>query len=45
MNSGFIVYTNAKEYSLIENKGNGKYFFEGFSAGSPISLGTLESVI
>lgn len=45
MNGGFIVYTNAKEYSLIESKGDGKYFFDGFSAGSPISLGTLEGII
>lgn len=45
MNGGFIVYTNAKDYSLIENKGDGKYFFDGFSAGSPMSLGTLEGVI
>ena len=45
MDDGFVVYTNAKDYSLIENKGKGKYFFDGFSAGSPMSLGTLEGVI
>ena len=43
--SGFIVYTNAKDYSLIKDKGNGGYFFSGFSAGSDISLKSLEGVI
>ena len=45
MHDGFIVYTNAKDYSLIKNKGDGSYFFNGFSAGSAISLRTLEGVI
>ena len=45
MKSGFIVYTNAKDYSLIKDKGNGGYFFSGFSAGSDISLKNLEGVI
>lgn len=45
MDDGFIVYTNAKDYSLIKDKGDGSYFFKGFSAGEAISLGTLEGVI
>ena len=45
MKSGFIVYTNVKDYSLIKDKGNGGYFFSGFSAGSDISLKNLEGVI
>lgn len=45
MNDGFVVYANAKDYSLIENKGKGKYYFDGFSSGSPMSLGVLEGVI
>lgn len=45
MNDGFIVYTNAKDYSLVKDKGNGGYFFQGFSAGSAISLRALEGVI
>jgi hypothetical protein len=45
MKDGFVVYTNAKDYSLINNKNDGKYFFSGFSAGSAVSLGTLEGVI
>lgn len=45
MKSGFIVYTNVKDYSLIKDKGNGGYFFSGFSAGSDISLKSLEGVI
>lgn len=42
--SGFIVYTNAKDYSLIRNTGKG-YSFGGFSTGSDISLASLEGVI
>ena len=42
---GFIVYTNAKDYSLVKDKGNGGYFFSGFSAGSDISLKSFEGVI
>ena len=45
MNDGFIVYTNAKDYSLIKDSGKGGYFFQGFSAGAPISLGTFEGVV
>lgn len=45
MDDSFIVYTNAKDYSLIKDKGDGSYFFKGFSAGEAISLGTLEGVI
>ena len=45
MDDGFIVYTNAKDWSLVEKRGRNKRYFEGFSAGSPISLGTLEGVI
>ena len=45
MKSGFILYTNAKDYSLIKDKGNGGYFFSGFKAGSDISLKSLEGVI
>jgi len=45
MDKGFIVYTNAKDYSLIKDKGDGSYFFKGFSAGEGITLGTLEGVI
>ena len=45
MKSGFILYTNAKDYSLIKDKGNGGYFFSGFSAGSDISLKSFEGVI
>lgn len=42
--SGFVVYTNAKDYSLVKNTGKG-YSFSGFSAGSDISLRNLEGVI
>ena len=42
---GFVVYTNAKDYSLIKNTGKNTYFFQGFSAGSSISLKHLEGVI
>lgn len=45
MDEGFVVYTNAKDYSLISDKGDGNYFFEGFSSGAPLSLGALEGVI
>lgn len=45
MNDGFVVYTNAKDYSLMKDSGKGGYFFQGFSAGAPISLGSLEGVI
>lgn len=44
LKQGFVVYTNAKDYSLIRNTGKG-YSFGGFSAGSAISLDSLESVI
>lgn len=43
--SGFIVYTNAKDYSLIKDKGNGGYFFSGFKAEGNISLKSLEGII
>lgn len=42
--SGFVVYTNAKDYSLVKNTGKG-YSFSGFSAGADISLRNLEGVI
>ena len=42
--SGFVVYTNAKDYSLVKNTGSG-YSFSGFSAGAQISLKNLEGVI
>lgn len=42
---GYIVYTNAKDYSLIDDVGQKGYSFQGFSAGSAISLDTLEGVI
>ena len=45
LDKGFVVYTNAKDYSLIKNRGKGGYFFEGFSAGSPISLANFQGVI
>lgn len=45
MKDGFVIYANAKDYSLIEDKGKGGYFFQGFSSGAPMSLGTLEGVI
>jgi hypothetical protein len=45
MNDGFVVYTNAKDYSLVKDSGKGGYFFQGFSAGAPISLSSLEGVI
>lgn len=45
LDKGFIVYTNVKDWSLVKNKGKGGYFFEGFSAGSPISLNNFKGVI
>lgn len=45
MKDGFVVYVNAKDYSLIQDKGKGGYYFQGFSAGEAISLKTLEGVI
>jgi hypothetical protein len=42
---GFLVYTNAKDYSLIKNKQENGYSFSGFSAGSAITLEKLEHII
>lgn len=45
LKDGFIVYTNAKDYSLIRKPMSNGYMFNGFSAGSAISLSSLEGVI
>ncbi len=40
----FIIYVNAKEYSLIRTPMANGYVFSGFSTGSPISLSVLQSL-
>ena len=44
IDDGFLIYTNAKDYSLIKNHSKG-YNFNGFSTGSDINLKTFEGVV